>query len=55
MNSKDTQLASVPSDDSWTPESWQDFPASQQAEYPDEAALERSLKQLKELPPLVTS
>jgi 3-deoxy-7-phosphoheptulonate synthase len=39
----------------WAPESWQDFPALQQANYPDKAALEDALNTLGGLPPLVTS
>ena len=38
---------------SWTPSSWQSFPAAQQPEWPDEGALERSLKQIASYPPLV--
>jgi 3-deoxy-7-phosphoheptulonate synthase len=38
---------------SWTPSTWRDFPAEQQPEWPDEAELERALKQLSVLPPLV--
>jgi len=38
---------------SWTPSSWRDLPAAQQPDWPDEAALERALKQLASLPPLV--
>ena len=37
----------------WTPSSWRDRPAAQQPDWPDEAALERALKQLGGLPPLV--
>ncbi|MGH9151520.1 MAG: class II 3-deoxy-7-phosphoheptulonate synthase [Acidimicrobiales bacterium] len=37
----------------WTPSSWRDRPAAQQPDWPDEAALERALKQLCGLPPLV--
>jgi 3-deoxy-7-phosphoheptulonate synthase len=37
----------------WSPSSWRDRPADQQPEWPDEAALERVLKQLGSLPPLV--
>ncbi|HEY2814149.1 MAG TPA: 3-deoxy-7-phosphoheptulonate synthase class II [Acidimicrobiales bacterium] len=37
----------------WSPSSWRDRPAHQQPEWPDEAALERVLKQLNTLPPLV--
>ena len=38
---------------SWTPQSWRDLPAAQQPRWPDEAALERALKELGGLPPLV--
>jgi 3-deoxy-7-phosphoheptulonate synthase len=37
----------------WTPSAWRDLPAAQQPEWPDEAALERALKALGALPPLV--
>jgi 3-deoxy-7-phosphoheptulonate synthase len=39
----------------WTPESWRGRRALQQPEYPDAAALERVLAELRTLPPLVTS
>jgi 3-deoxy-7-phosphoheptulonate synthase len=39
--------------DSWTPDSWQRFPARQQPEWPDEAALQSALKTVSTLPPLV--
>ena len=39
----------------WTPESWRNFEALQQANYPDAAKLEMALKKLADLPPLVTS
>jgi 3-deoxy-7-phosphoheptulonate synthase len=39
----------------WTPDTWQGFPALQQASYPDPEALDQALKKLAELPPLVTS
>ncbi|MEM7278678.1 MAG: 3-deoxy-7-phosphoheptulonate synthase class II [Pseudomonadota bacterium] len=39
----------------WHPASWQRFTASQQAQYPDAAALENAVTRLSELPPLVTS
>src|SRR5688572_28194592 len=38
-----------------SPDSWQARPATQQPEYPDRAALDRALEQLRHLPPLVTS
>ncbi|MDX1461234.1 MAG: 3-deoxy-7-phosphoheptulonate synthase class II, partial [Xanthomonadales bacterium] len=39
----------------WRPDSWQDFNADQQAQYPDPDALGAALEELAELPPLVTS
>jgi 3-deoxy-7-phosphoheptulonate synthase len=39
----------------WSPDSWRQRPALQQPEYPDCAALTRTLDQLRQLPPLVTS
>ena len=38
---------------SWSPQSWRELPADQQPDWPDEAAVERALKQLSTLPPLV--
>lgn len=37
----------------WTPTSWQSFPAAQQPIWPDQGALDRSLKQIASYPPLV--
>jgi 3-deoxy-7-phosphoheptulonate synthase len=37
----------------WSPSSWRDRAAQQQPDWPDEAALDRVLKQLGSLPPLV--
>src|ERR1043165_1664049 len=37
----------------WSPTTWRERPAAQQPEWPDLAALERSLKELGQLPPLV--
>jgi 3-deoxy-7-phosphoheptulonate synthase len=37
----------------WTPQSWQDKPIRQVPTYPDQAALDRVLNQLKSHPPLV--
>ncbi len=37
----------------WAPDSWRAFPADQQPDWPDEDALQRSLKTLAGLPPLV--
>ncbi len=39
----------------WKPDSWQQFPALQQANYPDALALQEALAKLGDLPPLVTS
>ncbi len=39
----------------WSPDSWQQLPAVQQARYPAPAALDETLRQLTLLPPLVTS
>ncbi len=39
----------------WTPQSWRTRDALQQPEYPDPAALEAVLAELRALPPLVTS
>ena len=39
----------------WSPTSWQQKEARQQADYPDEAALQTALRELRSLPPLVTS
>lgn len=40
---------------SWSPTSWQSFPAGQQPAYPDSSTLKRVLADLSRLPPLVTS
>jgi len=47
------QSSAEPSD--WSPTSWQSLPATQQPVYPDSAHLERVLRELSCLPPLVTS
>jgi 3-deoxy-7-phosphoheptulonate synthase len=39
----------------WSPDSWQRYPAEQQPEYPDPAALGRALTELSQLPPLAVS
>src|SRR5262245_29512992 len=39
----------------WTPTSWQAKPATQQPTYPDRERLEEVVRQLSNLPPLVTS
>ena len=38
---------------SWTPTSWQTFPAQQQPDWPNPAALEAALQQISSYPPLV--
>ena len=38
----------------WKPGSWRSKPAKQQVDYADKAALEASLAQLRELPPLIS-
>ncbi|MEM9532082.1 MAG: 3-deoxy-7-phosphoheptulonate synthase class II [Pseudomonadota bacterium] len=55
MELEDSPIEAVREDTNWAPDSWQNHPAAQQPEYPDQDALAQSLKQLKELPPLVTS
>lgn len=37
----------------WTPSSWRAFPAVQQPDWPDEAELDRAVKTLASMPPLV--
>lgn len=37
----------------WTPDSWKNFTAEQQPEYPDSAALQQVLDELRQQPPLV--
>jgi 3-deoxy-7-phosphoheptulonate synthase len=37
----------------WTPSSWQAFPAEQQPDWPDQGDLDRALKQISSYPPLV--
>jgi 3-deoxy-7-phosphoheptulonate synthase len=37
----------------WSPSSWHDKPAAQQPDWPDQAGLDRAVKQLEALPPLV--
>ena len=39
----------------WKPDSWQTRKAMQQAKYPDQAALQKTIDKLSGLPPLVTS
>ena len=37
----------------WSPQSWRDYPAAQQPDWPDTAALESALDELRAVPPLV--
>jgi len=37
----------------WSPQTWRDFPAAQQPDWPDEAALAGALDELRAVPPLV--
>jgi 3-deoxy-7-phosphoheptulonate synthase len=39
----------------WTPDSWKDRAAQQQVQYPDGAALDKVVDEMRRLPPLVTS
>jgi 3-deoxy-7-phosphoheptulonate synthase len=55
MSSSDSNTASLRAPANWAPDSWQQCPAEQQAEYPDGEALGRVLAELADLPPLVTS
>ncbi|NNL95012.1 MAG: 3-deoxy-7-phosphoheptulonate synthase class II, partial [Xanthomonadales bacterium] len=50
-----SQPAPIRLPEDWSPVSWQSFNASQQARYPDQNALDEALKELADLPPLVTS
>jgi len=40
-------------DATWTPDSWQAHPAAQQPDWPDRAELDRVVKALSGMPPLV--
>ncbi len=55
MNQKTEGLGNASKDNGWKPDSWQSRQAKQQANYPDQAALQVSLDELSSLPPLVTS
>jgi len=55
MSQETENLDSVPKDNGWQPDSWQSRQAKQQATYPDQAALQATLDELSNLPPLVTS
>jgi len=53
LNVKSAQEPTM--EDNWKPTSWQSREAKQQANYPDQAELQRALHELSNLPPLVTS
>ena len=55
MKSVRPPVQKVTEAENWTPESWQEFNALQQATYPDSEELSVALRQLNQLPPLVTS
>ncbi len=52
---RDATIAPVRMAEDWSPSSWRSRPAVQQPNYPDAAELDDALRQLGELPPLVTS
>lgn len=45
--------AAMKTAEQWSPSSWRAYPAEQQPDYPDQAAVERVEAQLRALPPLV--
>lgn len=53
MNVTETRIRDA--NQAWNPQSWQQFEAAQQAQYPDPQALTLALDELSQLPPLVTS
>jgi 3-deoxy-7-phosphoheptulonate synthase len=55
MSQETEHLDNVSTDNGWQPDSWQSRQAKQQATYPDQAALQATLDELSNLPPLVTS
>ncbi|TQD41118.1 class II 3-deoxy-7-phosphoheptulonate synthase [Marilutibacter aestuarii] len=55
MNSQDRKLRAVKLPKDWAPSGWRNLTALQQPTYPDAAALEGVLEELRALPPLVTS
>jgi len=55
MSTPERNLHPVDLSGGWTPDSWRTRPALQMPTYPDQAALERALAELRHLPPLVTS
>ncbi|HBK55602.1 MAG TPA: 3-deoxy-7-phosphoheptulonate synthase class II [Xanthomonadales bacterium] len=55
MRTYDSDLQPVALAEGWQPDSWRRRPALQQPSYPDDHALADALKELRTLPPLVTS
>ena len=55
MNKARPNVQQVEVPENWTPGSWQGREALQQATYPDELMLGEALRELSDLPPLVTS
>ena len=55
MNQETESPDNSSGENSWQPASWQKHEAKQQANYPDQAALQASIEELAGLPPLVTS
>lgn len=55
MTSPKTSTSGITRPGQWDPASWQQYEATQQASYPDLAALKEVLGELSTLPPLVTS
>ncbi|HEX6834806.1 MAG TPA: 3-deoxy-7-phosphoheptulonate synthase, partial [Rudaea sp.] len=55
MKADKRSLTPVREAENWAPESWQRYTAVQQPTYPDRAALDRAIADLRALPPLVTS
>ncbi|KAF1703874.1 class II 3-deoxy-7-phosphoheptulonate synthase [Pseudoxanthomonas kaohsiungensis] len=55
MSTPERTLHAVDLAQSWSPSSWRARPALQMPQYPDAAALEAALAELRQLPPLVTS
>ena len=55
MNASDRPVHPVSLPEGWAPASWRGKPAAQQPAYPDAAALDDVLAELRRLPPLVTS
>ena len=48
-------LTAIREIENWSPASWAQYPALQQPTYEDAAALAAQLRDLRQLPPLVTS